>query len=394
MTDNRQPSSVKGFRNVVALGFVSFFTDVSSEMVFSVLPIFVVKELGATKLILGFIEGLGEATGYIFRMFSGVISDRLGKRKVLVFAGYASSTVVKPFFSVAQSWFDALVIRLGDRVGKGIRTAPRDALLSESVSESRIGRAFGLHRTLDQLGAIVGPALAFLLIPLIGTRSVFWVSFIPGFIALIILIFLVEEKVSQRRRGVSVLGNIADVLQRKFTLLLLLVTMFSMGAFNFSFILVRAGELGIPEALIPIIYAVINVAHTVMGVPTGLLSDRVGRERALLLGYGAFTLTCLLLITLGGNPLYALLIAAVYGVYVGVVETAQRALIPSYAQVNLRATAFGVYNLFVGLALLAANVVVGALWDNLGMQAAFTYSLVLSVAAIIGMMIFIKQTKD
>lgn len=388
MLDEKK-SSVKGFKNIIALGSVSFFTDVSTEMCFSVLPIFIVKELGATRAVLGFIEGLAEATSYIFRMLSGVISDKIGKRKSLIFVGYGFSTIIKPFFSTARVWTDALIIRFGDRVGKGVRQSPRDALLSESVPKERVGKAFGLHRTLDQLGAIVGPSLAFMLIPLLGIRGIFWTSFIPGFMALMLLLFLVEERMGKRRRA-KILSDVRNVLRGDFTPLLLVMATFSLGAFNFSFILLKANELGVSEAFIPIIYATINIAHTAMGIPAGFLSDRIGKERVLLIGYATFSLTSLLCMMRGGSPIHAVLIAAVYGVYIGVIETVQRAIVPSYAPSDLRATAYGVYYLVVGSSFLAANILVGTLWEYIGIHAAFTYSLVTSMASIIGMMGFIR----
>ena len=388
MDRDSEEISGKSLRNIIGLGFVSFFTDVSTEMCFSVLPVFVLWELGATRAIFGLIEGLAEATSYVFRMLSGVVSDKLGKRKPLVFVGYAFSSVVKPLLSVARTWVDALIIRSGDRVGKGIRASPRDALLSEVAPERHIGKAFGLHRTLDQLGAIVGPALAFLLMPLIGMRGIFSFSFIPGLVALIILIFFVEEK-KGRRQEARKTGNVMGVLRKEFLLLLLVITIFSVGAFNFSFILLRAGDLGITEAFIPIIYAIINITHTGVGIPAGALSDKIGKERVMLMGYATFFLTSLLCMTLVGEPSYALLIAAVYGIYFGIVETVQRALIPEYSSIDARATAYGIYYFVVGLSFLAANTIVGALWEYIGAQVAFTYSLIMSAAGIISMVSFL-----
>jgi len=382
-----EETSGKSLRNIIGLGFVSFFTDVSTEMCFSILPVFVLTELGATRAIFGLIEGLAEATSYIFRTLSGILSDKLGRRKPLVFVGYAFSSVVKPLLSVAKTWVDALIIRSGDRVGKGIRTSPRDALLSEVAPERHMGKAFGLHRTLDQLGAIVGPILAFLLMPLMGMRGIFSFSLIPGLVALIILIFFVEErgKCQEARKT----GSVMCVLRRELLLLLLVITIFSVGAFNFSFILLRAGDLGVPDAFIPIIYAIINITHTGVGIPAGALSDRIGKERVILMGYATFFLTSLLCMTLVGEPSYALLIAAAYGIYFGIVETVQRALIPEYSSTDARATAYGIYYFVVGLSFLAANTIVGALWEYIGAQAAFTYSLIMSAAGIIGMVSFL-----
>lgn len=183
-----------GFRNVVMLGYVSLFTDVSTEMILGVLPLFIVINLGASPAILGLIEGVAEAVNYGCRVVTGVLTDKLGKRKVLVLIGYGLSTVAKPLFAVASSWGQALAIRTMDRAGKGARTSPRDALISDSVAKSQSGKAFGTHSSMDQIGAVAGPLLAFALIPLIGIRGIFWVSFIPSLISLVILLFFVKEK--------------------------------------------------------------------------------------------------------------------------------------------------------------------------------------------------------
>ncbi len=390
--ERKNRPSFSAFRNIIALGFVSLFTDVSSEMCFSILPQFIITELGSTEAVLGLIEGSGEATGYIFRMLSGFVSDKLRKRKLLIFIGYAASNIVKPFFSIARNWIDVLTIRIGDRIGKGIRTTPRDALLSETAPKKHMGSAFGVHRTLDQIGAIIGPVLAALLIPLVGLRGIFWISFFPGLIALVILMFFVKEKIGERQK-VKVLSNVRAVLRREFAFLLFVVAVFSIGAFNFSFILLKAIELGVSENVTPIVYAVINVTYTLIGIPAGLLSDRVGKEQVLTLGYAVFFGTTLLCIVLEGNPLFAFLIAAVYGVYSGIIETIQRALIPRYAPSGLRATAYGVYYLVVGVSFFAANTAVGVLWTQVSMNIAFTYSLLTSIAAIVGMAAFIASSK-
>jgi sugar phosphate permease len=190
--DNSDGSSNRqklGLRNVTYLGIVSFFTDFSTEMVLGVLPLFIVSSLGASRAILGTIEGSSEVTSYAFRMVSGSLSDKLGKRKIFVIAGYGLSTITKPFFAASSTWLDAFAVRFGDRMGKGLRTAPRDALIADSVQESKAGRAFGLHRTIDQMGAIVGPIAAFALLQFIDIRGIFLVSLIPGAIAVVILLF-------------------------------------------------------------------------------------------------------------------------------------------------------------------------------------------------------------
>jgi len=386
--------SAKDFRNVISLGFVSFFTDISTEMILGILPLFVVEELRATKDIFGIIEGFAESVSYAFRMVSGFISDRLGRRKTLVFVGYALSNVVKPFFAVAKSWTDALAIRISDRVGKSIRTSPRDALLSESISDEHLGKAFGLHRTLDQSGAIVGPILTSILLLFvgIGIREVFLLSLIPGVIALVILLIFVRETAGKRRQE-KLLSDVKKVLRKDFVLLLIVISIFSIGAFNYSFILLKASELGVPLALSSLVYALIQVAHTAVGIPMGALSDKIGKEPVLLMGYVAFFSASLLSIILQGNVAFAFLIAVVFGIYIGTAETIQRALIPTYAPNELRATVYGIYYLTVGLCFLAANIIVGTLWEHLNASVAFTYSAVTTAIAIAGLIIFIKWKK-
>jgi len=399
MNKSEKKVPARGFRNIIALGFVSFFTDMSTEMSLSILPFFIVEELRATKAILGIIEGLAESVSHVFRMISGIISDQLGKRKVIVFAGYALSNTVKPLFSVAKNWTDALVVRIGDRVGKSIRTSPRDALLSESISGEHLGKAFGFHRTLDQSGAIVGPLLTSLLIVFlgIGLREIFWLSFIPGLIALLLLLIFVEERAGKRRQ-VKLISDVRKVLHKDFVFLLVVLGIFSIGAFNYSFILIKADELGVPLALGPLVYTLIQVAHTFVGIPAGALSDKIGKESVLLMGYASFLFASLLGIALQGNLAFAFVIAVVYGIYFGIVETIQRALIPEYAPTDLRATAYGMYYLTVGLCFLVANIIVGTLWEYYNASTALAYSTLTSAAAIAGVIMFIvwrkKHKKD
>ncbi len=387
-TSKAKPSRELGMKNVINLGIVSLFTDISTEMILGILPFFVVVELGATKALLGLMEGAAEFLNYIFRVFSGAISDRIGRRKPLVLLGYGLSTFAKPLFAFATSWTDALAVRLADRVGKGIRTSPRDALISESVREARSGRAFGLHRSMDQLGAILGPALAFLLLPLLGTRGLFWISFIPGALALIVLAFFVKDR-RGARASMSVFKNARTILTRKFNLFLVVMGIFALGAYNFSFVLVKAGALGVESGTIPLVYATLNVATVVAGLPSGLLADRFGRDKILAVGFGIFFLSSLAGLLTTEGALFAFPIAFIYGSYLGISETLQRALVPSFVSSELKGTAYGVYYLVIGACSLVANLVFGALWDQFSAGAAFEYSLVMSSVAIIGMIALI-----
>jgi MFS family permease len=383
-----------GMRNVTALGVVSFFTDFSTEMVLGVLPLFIVSSLGASRAILGVIEGSSELTSYAFRMVSGSLSDKVGKRKIFVIAGYSLSTITKPFFAASSGWFDAFVVRFGDRMGKGLRTAPRDALIADSVQESRAGKAFGLHRTIDQSGAIIGPVAAFALLQFIDIRGIFLISLIPGAIAVLILVFFVKEVAIRRSLArTDILSNIDHVIRgnRAFVLLLIITGIFGIGAFNFSFILLRASDLGITDTFIPLVYATINVVHTAVGIPFGILADKIGKEKVLIIGYSVFSLSTVLMLLFSGNTFYAYILAAIFGLYMGISETVQRAVVPKYVVSELRGTAYGLYNVVIGTAFFVANVIFGFLWDNYSLDTAVSYSIIMTLAAISGMFIFIRR---
>jgi MFS family permease len=384
-----------GLRNVIALGLVSFFTDFSTEMVLGILPLFIVNNLGASRAILGAIEGSAELVSYAFRMISGSLSDKVGKRKIFILAGYGLSTFSKPFFALSTGWLDAFVVRTIDRIGKGLRTAPRDALIADSVSESISGKAFGIHRTIDQLGAIVGPIAAFSLLQVMDIRGIFLVSLIPGAIAVLILILFVKELAIKRvgSKTATIFSNIGTVMSnnKPFVLLLIISGIFSLGAFNFSFVLLKASELGIDNDVIPIVYAVINISHTAIGIPAGIVADKIGKEKVLIVGYAVFAISSTLMTTLSENSLYAFVLAAIFGLYMGISETVQRAVVPRYVSSELRGTAFGVYNVILGTSFFVSNVVFGFLWDNYNLSTAVVYSIVLTSAAITGMSVFIKR---
>ena len=375
------------FKNVYRLGIVSFFTDFSSEMVLSILPVYILGLPGGSIAMVGFIEGTAESLSYMLRAVSGIMSDKFRKRKIFILIGYGVSNLAKPFFATTTTVIHVLSIRVVDRIGKGVRTAPRDALISDSVSATQQGEAFGLHRTLDQLGAIFGPITATVIMVWLNwtAKRVFYLSFVPGAIALLVIVFGVREIVASEIREFKFLTGLREVINGKFLLLLIVVSVFSLGAFNFSFILLNAKEMGVNDALIPIVYAVVNITHTAIAIPAGRLSDRIGKEKVLLMGYIAFTATSILLALAPSKVLLAYLIAAVFGVYMGVVETVQRAMIPGYVESSIRGTAYGVYYLIVGICFFFANFVVGTLWETYGLLYSSIYSGALAVTAIIGL---------
>jgi MFS family permease len=379
-------------RNVTVLGIVSFFTDFSTEMISGMLPSFIVSELGASKAILGGIEGSAELVSYAFRLVSGSLSDKLRRRKIFILLGYGLSTISKPFFSVSFNWIDVLVVRIIDRIGKGVRTAPRDALISDSVTESTSGKAFGIHRTLDQTGAIAGPIAAYALLQFFNVRDIFILSLIPGIIAIIILVFFVKEIIGKgTTEGMQ--KNFLYLLKqnRPFTILLLLTGIFGLGAYNYSFILLNSSDLGVIESSIPLVYATINIAHTAVSIPSGMIADRIGKEKVLILGYGILLISSFLMLILSGNFLYAFVIALIYGIYVGITETVQRAVLPKYVDSNLRGTAYGLYSLIIGVGFFIGNILFGYLWDAYSLDVSISFSSIFVASAMIGMTVFIKK---
>jgi MFS family permease len=384
------------------MGLVSFFTDFSTEMVMSVLPLYIVKDLDLSRTILGAIEGSGDLVNYIFRIPSGYLSDKIGKRKILVILGYGISTISKPFFIFVTSFIDTITVRVADRIGKGIRTAPRDALIADSVDESSTGKAFGIHRTLDQIGAIIGPFFAFLILELFGgnIQYIFLLSIIPGIVSLLILIYYVKDKLLTIDNNIIISDKITFfsnlrilfIENKIFVYLVIIIGIFSLGAFNYSFILLKSTDLGIEQNFVPIIYAIINISHTAIGIPAGILSDRIGKEKVLIIGFLLFVISALLMYLSEKNDIiYIISIPLIYGLYVGISETVQRALVAKYVSAHNRGTAFGFYGLIVGICLLIGNVTFGFLWDNYDINMALLYSLTLATLAITSLFSFRKK---
>lgn len=386
------------------MGVVSFFTDFSTEMVMSVLPLYIVKDLDLSRTILGAIEGSGEFVNYIFRIPSGYISDKIGRRKIIVVIGYGISTISKPFFIFVTTFADTIIVRIADRIGKGIRTAPRDALISDSVDESNTGKAFGIHRTLDQIGAILGPLLAFLILELFegNVQYIFLLSIIPGILSLFILIHFVKDKIigekgEEKLVKITFFSHLKNLFTENkiFVYLVIILGIFSLGAFNYSFVLLYSSDLGVEQNFVPIIYAIINITHTAIGIPAGILSDRIGKEKVVIIGFFLFVISSLLMYSSEqNNIIYIISIPIIYGLYVGISETVQRALISKYVSEHNRGTAFGFYGLIVGVCLLIGNITFGFLWDNYNVNIALLYSLSFSALAIISLFIFIKNSSN
>ena len=392
MADQEENDTRLGFRNVVRLGYVSLLTDISSEMIFAVLPIFIVTQLGATVGVLGIIEGTAEAFNNLLRIFSGILTDRMSKRKPLVLLGYGLSSFAKPLFAVATSWTQAFAVRVTDRAGKGMRTSPRDALISDSIKKSQAGRAFGIHESLDQVGAVLGPLVAFVAIPFIAIRGIFWLSFIPGLGSLIILLFFVKDSRRSSEKS-NVFASARIVLNREFVFLLVVLSVFAVGAYDYSFILLDASALGVNVSGIPLVYTVLNLATVIISVPAGVLADRIGKAKTLIIGYLLFLVTSAAGLILSGSWVYAFLIAFLFGGYFSISDSVSRALIPDFTKPELKGTAYALYYVMVGICALVSNSAFGFLWTAIGRSVAFEYSIVTSLIGAATLIVFITARK-
>lgn len=365
--------------NVVVLGIVSLLTDISTEMMLPLFPIFVVKVLGAAPAVLGLIEGTAESAASLLKVFSGWWSDRIGRRKPLIVGGYWLSTVAKPFLALASTWTHALGVRFTDRVGKGIRTSPRDALLADSCEPSVRGKAFGLHRTLDTVGAILGPTFAFLLLLSLGFRDIFLLASIPAVLSVIILVLLVREVGGKRAPELSFKAGLRS-LSSGFRRYLAVVTLFSLANLSWAFLILRASELGIRVEHTVLLYMLFNVVYASFSLPAGMLSDRVGRRPVIASGYCIFGFTSVGFAS-ATSAWQVLPLFALYGVFMGFVEGVQRAYVADLVVPQLRGTAMGGFHTATGLALLPASVIAGVLWEVIGSWAAFAFAAVLSFVA-------------
>jgi MFS family permease len=368
-------------RNVYALAAVSFFTDASSEMIYPLLPIFLTTTLGASPASLGIIEGAAETTAALLKLLSGWWSDRVRRRKPLIAIGYGIASVARPLIAITQTATQVLAIRLVDRVGKGIRGAPRDALIADSVDRSIRGKAFGIQRAADHAGAVVGPLIAFAVLHWWHTplRAVFWLAAIPGAIAVAIAVFVVREKSHHiDAQAASIEPGVP--LPKPFWAALGAITLFTLGNSTDAFLLLRATELGVPVAMTPILWAVLHLVKSTTSGPGGALSDRIGRKPAVIAGWLVYA-AVYLLFARATDAWHAWALFAIYGIYFGLAEGPERALVADMVPGGKRGTAYGWYNLAIGIAALPASVVFGLIWNEAGSPSAFLFGAGLAVVA-------------
>ncbi len=373
--------------NVVVLGVVSLFADMSTEMIYPLIPLFLVNVLGATFIDVGLIEGVAESTASILKIASGYLSDRFGKRKPLVYTGYAIAAFAKPFLAFATAWQQVLVIRFADRFGKGVRDSARDAIVSESKSLG-VGRSFGFQRSLDTLGAVIGPLIAVALFGILSYRGLFLLAFLPGIIAAFRVVFFVKETAVGRRDS-KVYKVSFKSFDTNFRVLLLGLGLFFIGNSSDAFLFLRAQNLGINALLVPVLYLIMNVVYAASSFPFGIISDKIGRKTVLLLGFGLFFVVYLGF-AFASSWVWIWILFPVYGLYYGLTDGVSKALISDLSPPHLKATAFGTYYFVIGVVALPASLVAGTLWQTVGPTFAFLYGATMALVAILIIGVLVK----
>ncbi len=396
MPDRASQRESSAARNIYAFGITSFLNDTATEMAYWVLPAFLVS-LGAGPAQLGLIEGLAESVASFAKLFSGYLTDRLDRRKPLVVAGYFAANAVKPLLAVASAWWHILLIRFTDRLAKGVRGAPRDVMVAESVPKNRLGSAYGLIQSMDSAGAIAGPLAALVLLARYGIRSVFWAAAIPGALSVLVALFGIREvkrgrtsddgrqKASQENADLSLFSG-ASKLPGSFYFVLFAVTLFSLGNSSDMFLVMRAQNVGIPVSLAPLLGLVFNITYTLSSWPAGWLSDRVSRRWIAAVGYLIFAGTYFVF---GRAPstLAIWISMAVYGLYNSLTQPVLKALVVEAAGQDVRGRALGLYFFVTSVATLAASLITGGLWKYYGASVAFYFSAALAVVSAVMLLI-------
>jgi len=377
--------------SIWALGFGSLFMDISSELIHSLLPVFMVTTLGASMVTVGFIEGAAEATAAVVKVFSGALSDYLGKRKLLMILGYALAAFTKPIFPLATSVGWVFTARFVDRIGKGIRGAPRDALLADLAPPQMRGAAYGLRQALDSVGAFMGPLLAVgLMIWLVNDiRLVMWVAAVPAFIAVALLLIYVREPERASKDGATKAPLTAADARRlplRFWLVVLLGAVFTLARFSDAFLVLRAQDVGLEFAYIPVVMIVMNVFYAGAAYPAGAAADRISQRTLLLLGL-VFLIAADLVLAFAKSPLIVFAGAALWGLHMALTQGLLSKLVADTVPSALLGTGFGIFHLVSGGALLLASVIAGSLWSAYGATATFLAGAVFAILSAIGLLI-------
>ncbi|MGB9840012.1 MFS transporter [Thermovenabulum sp.] len=374
--------------NVIVLGLTSLLTDISTEMVYPLLPIYLTTRLGATPLIVGTIEGIAESIASLLKVFSGYYSDKIKKRKAFAISGYGISTVGKVILYLSFSWPMVLTARILDRFGKGIRTAPRDALIAESAKKEELGKAFGLHRAMDTLGAVIGVLTAYILISIPGVNynKIFLASLIPAFLGVMALFFVREKG----ERGIKSKKLFLEwnKLDSRLKMFLIIMFIFTLGNSSNQFLLLKAKNVGFNDKTVILLYLIYNIVYDMLSYPAGIISDKIGRKRMIVMGYLAYGIVYFGF-ALAKMPVTIWVLFGIYGLYMAFTEGVEKAFISEVAPEQVRGTMIGLHATLVGIGLFPASFLAGILWNLFGPSAPFYFGGVMGLLAAIGIKILI-----
>ncbi len=391
--------------NVFFTGITSLLTDVSSEMIFNLIPLYLTNVLLAPVSIVGLVGGIAEGADAIFRMFSGWLSDKLGKRKVLAVAGYSISTAAKPFLYLASTWGGVLAVRFADRLGKGVRSSSRDALIADSVSSDERGRAFGLHRAMDTTGALLGLVITVLVVWFVlgaGTKdltigvfkSLVWWAVIPGVLAVILMQIFVYDVKPKTANGAAArfpLSGVKGAFKKRFWVVLVILAVFNLGSMPANyFVILRAQDLGAPLFQVLLMLLLFNAIYALAAMPMGILSDKLGRRRVLALGWFIYALVYVGF-ALSSTVWQVWVAFGFLGIYASIVEGVSRAFVADMAPAEMRGTAYGLYYSVVGISVLLGGILGGVVWDAIGPAATFYLGAGLAALALLGILTLIKE---
>lgn len=385
-------------KNVFWLGLTSLFTDISSEMIYPLVPIFATTVLGVPIAFIGLVEGIAESTASLLKVFSGWLSDKLGSRKNLTIVGYGLAAIGKPLLAAATVGWHVLAARVIDRTGKGIRTAPRDALIADSSDADNYGKSFGFHRTMDTIGAMIGPLLALTLLPILakgssshGYREFFALAIIPAAIGVVVLLIFVKEKKAAAPSQTPKLS--LKPFDGRFKVFLLVVLVFTIGNSSDAFIILRAKNIGLAVTIIPLAYLLFNTINALLAMPAGIVSDKIGRFWVMALGFLNFA-AVYLGFALANAAVTIWLMFALYGFYYAFTESIFKAYTADLVPCDLRGTAYGLLNMTMGIALLPASLIAGWLWQNVSPRAPFYYGAATALLALVMLLLFVPRGRQ
>jgi MFS family permease len=380
--------------NILALGLVSFFSDISAEMVYPIIPLYLSATFGATPVLIGIIEGIAESLASLLKVFSGYITDRRGRKKPIAFVGYAAGLVYKATLIFATSWVGVLGARVIDRVGKGIRTAPRDVLVSESADKNHMGKSYGIHKALDMAGSAIGIFISYLLLKNAGVhfayKILFAISIIPALLGLFMFVFIKEKKKDRTIIKRVPFWQDMKKLDSQLKMYLVVVCLFTLGNSSNAFLLLRAKSVGFMDTDVLLLYFIFNITASIFSIPLGRLSDKIGRKKLLVSGYLVFSAVYLGFAIASSQ---AVIIAAflLYGLYTAMIVGVERAYIAEISPAELKGTMLGMHSTIVGIALLPASVIAGLLWNGIGAPAPFLFGSGMALIAALILLFLMKN---